>query len=227
MKNIKTVLTTLVLGLATQVSSAAELNILPPSGLRECRSSDPMLSVIQKIAVSQSAEYLGCYLSDQRAELHGENKGASHLLTYAYALKISPEGQTSEHLDALYQTTLGQWKDFKPLTSDKREYERKIADLAAKALPDHFPKMEISLAAPVLVTIEQLADNAYLVISIRQRKVSLNNQTYISTSIDGSSILLKNGVFVRMSLVRELQSKTDITVVDEGLRNWVRSEIQR
>ncbi len=179
------------------------------------------------MAASQSLEYLACFLSDQRVELRGENKGAPHLLTYAYALKISSSDQTSRDLDALYQNIVLQWKNFKPLATDRREYENKISDLLAKIAPDNAPKVQIALATPLLVRIEKINENSYLVISIRERKFAINSETYISTSIDGTAVLLREGTLVRLSLARELQSKSDITIVDETVRNWVRAESQR
>jgi len=227
MIKIKSISAILAISLFSHFSIAWGVGVSAPAGLRDCRTDDPMLVGIQKMAASQSLEYLGCFLSDQRVELRGENKGASHLLTYAFALKISAPGQSSEDLDALYQNILLQWKNFKPLANDRREYENKISDLVAKNSPDGIPKAQISLAVPILVRIERLDENSYLVESIRERKVAINSETYISTSIDGSVVFLKEGAFVRLSLVREFQSESDIATVDQAVRSWVRSESSR
>jgi hypothetical protein len=227
MKKIRFIPAILTISLLSLFSTASGLGVSAPAGLRNCRSDDPILAVTQKMAASQSLEYLGCFLSDKTVELHGENKGVSHLLTYAYALKISPPGQTSGDLDALYNNIIMQWKNFKPLANDQLEYENKISDLVEKISPENAPKAKIALTTPVLVRIEKLNENSYLVISIRERKVAINSETYISTSIDGTAVLLREGTLVRLSLVRELQSKSDITTVDEAVRNWIRSESQR
>lgn len=227
MRNIKFIPAILSLSFFSHFSVASNLGVSAPTGLRECRADDHMLAVIKKMADSQSLQYLGCFLSDQKVELPGDKQGVTHLLMYAYALKISPPRQTSEDLDVLYKTILLQWRNFKPLATDRQEYEKKVSNLVAKIAPDGTPKSQISLAAPLLVKIEKLNESSYLVISIRERKIATNGQTYISTSIDGTAVFLKEGELVRLSLVRELRSESDITTVDQAMRDWVRSESLR
>jgi hypothetical protein len=72
----------------------------------------------------------------------------------------------------------------------------------------------------VLVSIEKLGEESFAVVSIRQRQVSLNGEFFNTTKTDAAAVVLKNGRLVRLSIERELRSKSDVAAAREEIADW-------
>lgn len=76
-------------------------------------------------------------------------------------------------------------------------------------------------STPSACVDSKLDANSYVVISIRQRKFTLADDTIVSTAVDANAIMLRDANMLRMSLVRELRSVADISTVEQKLLAWL------
>ena len=79
----------------------------------------------------------------------------------------------------------------------------------------------MTLAQPLLVSIDRLGDIGFSVVSIRQRNVSMGANSVVSTAVDGSGLMLKEGQLTRLTLVRELRAASDIELMKKAMTAWV------
>jgi hypothetical protein len=50
--------------------------------------------------------------------------------------------------------------------------------------------------------------------------VSLNGEFFNTTKTDAAAVVLKNGRLVRLSIERELRSKSDVSAAREEMADW-------
>jgi len=81
----------------------------------------------------------------------------------------------------------------------------------------------VSIQPPTLVSIRRIGAGAYVVISLRQRKVTLAGDVLVSTAVDASGVALKGDSMLRLSLVRELQEPDDVPKAEEAITEWIRA----
>jgi hypothetical protein len=102
------------------------------------------------------------------------------------------------------------WKNAKPLSQDTRaDYEQRLDGLIEKGAP-----------TSVLVSIEQLDPESFAVVAIPQRQVPVSGEIINTTNVDASAVVLNHGKLVRLSIARELRSRSDATAAREEIVDW-------
>ena len=164
---------------------------------------------------------LGCFEAGETMELHGSKKSYAVPLEYAFAVEVKGGPYTPKDLDKLMSDVTEGWRNSKPLSQDTRaNYDKRLDDLIEKHAPDGTPKPAEAVNAPVLVSIEQLGAASFAVVSIRQRQVPLNGEFFKTTKTDAAAVVLKSGKLVRLSIERELRSKSDVEAAREKIADW-------
>ena len=205
------------------LARSIRLDLPTPSGLQACRPEDPFARYLSKTLI-MFGDPIGCFLSVDRIKLHGVRSDISQPIETAFAINISPSlgPYTAGDLDAMYAKVSGQWKNYKPLNHQVRpEYERAVNALIAGGLPKDAPSVRVKLEPPSLVSIERFGNGSYMVVSIRQRRIELPNDSVVSTAVDSTAIIIRNGALIRLSIARELKHPTDISIVHDDTAAWL------
>lgn len=168
-----------------------------------------------------SGRSLGCFEAGEMMTLHGAKKIYAVPLEYAFGVEVKGGPYTAKDVDKLMSDVTDGWKNSKPLSQDTRaDYEKRLDGLIEKRAPDGTPKPAEAVNAPVLVSIEQLGTGSFAVVSIRQRQVSLSGEFFNTTKTDAAAVVLKSGRLVRLSIERELRSKSDVETAREEIADW-------
>jgi hypothetical protein len=192
-----------------------------PSGLSTCPPEGTSAADMERTTAMLHGQSLGCFQSSEMIELHGLKKNYAVPLEYAFAVEIKGGPYASKDVDKLMSDVAEGWKNSKPLSQDTRaDYEKRLNGLTEKSAPNGTPKPAESVNPPVLVSIEQLGAESFAVVSIRQRQVSLNGEFFNTTKTDAAAVVLKNGRLVRLSIERELRSKSDVSAAREEMADW-------
>jgi hypothetical protein len=200
-------LTALVLHLT---AAAADAAVPVPRGLTRCAADGPSASGMDRMVSTLGGRPLGCFQSGETTELHGSKKTYAVPVEYGFALEIKGGPYTATDVNALMADVIDGWKNAKPLSQDTREdYERRLDGLIEKGAP-----------TSVLVSIEQLDPESFAVVAIRQRQVPVNGEFFNTTNVDASAVVLNHGKLVRLSIARELRSKSDATAAREEIVDW-------
>jgi hypothetical protein len=212
-------LTALVLLLAAGCGHAATDDNSPartaaavpvPRGLNKCAVDGPSASGMDRMVSALGGRPLGCFQSGETTELHGSKKTYAVPVEYGFALEIKGGPYTATDVNALMADVIDGWKNAKPLSQDTRaDYERRLDGLIEKGAP-----------TSVLVSIEQLDPESFTVVAIRQRQVPVNGEILNTTNVDASAVVLNHGKLVRLSIARELRSKSDATAAREEIVDW-------
>lgn len=218
----------LLLGLCLVFSVAALAQpsriVLPtPKGLVTCAADDQLIRTLHATS-SLIADVVGCFHSVERIQLKGVPRGISQPLETAFALNIAPFAgpYTQADLDAMFQKVSDQWMNYKPLSHKVRpEYEQQINALVASSLPANAIPVSLKLQPPILVSIDRIGNNAYMVVSIRKRTIHEAGDTVVSTAIDSTAVTLRNGALIRLSLARELRQPADVQAVHDETAAWL------
>jgi hypothetical protein len=140
---------------------------------------------------------------------------------YAFAIRLvdKPNGPyTHQDIESNLSLVKEKWKAYPPLEAlRKQEYESRISALLAAVGTD---PMRMYLAQPLLVSLDRVGNGGFYIISIRQRNMSLGAHSVISTAVDGSGLILKDGKLLRLSLIRELRAPGDIELVKRAIVAW-------
>jgi hypothetical protein len=212
-------LTALVLHLTAACSHAATDDNSParpaaavpvPRGLNRCAADGPSASGMDRMVSALGGRPLGCFQSGETTALHGAKKTYAVPVEYGFALEIKGGPYTATDVNALMADVIDGWKNAKPLSQDTRaDYERRLDGLIEKGAP-----------TSVLVSIEQLDPESFAVVAIRQRQVPVNGEFLSTTNVDASAVVLNHGKLVRLSIARELRSKSDATAAREEIVDW-------
>jgi len=131
---------------------------------------------------------------------------------------------TRQDIEANLGRIQEEWKNYPPLWKERKpQYEKRVADLLDSTAGTAAEPLHLSLEQPVLVSIDRLGDASYSVVSIRQRKMSMDDNSFVTTAIDGTGLVLIDGRLTRVSLVRELQTSKDIDFVKKAIAVWIRA----
>lgn len=175
-------------------------------------------------AVSRFGESLGCFRSEETVALHGSHRIAVQPLEYAYAINIASGPYSASDVDAWFSKVSDQWKSYSPLDQQARaDHDKTVNDLLRKIAPAAATGTAVSTEPPVLVSIRRIGTEAYVVISLRQRKLTLADDVIVSTAVDASAITLEGDKLLRLSLVRELRAPEDVSKVDKAITEWIRT----
>lgn len=194
-----------------------------PKDLRLCRAQDPMTSFIEQL-ISRYGDDLGCFRSEDTVVLRGGHRTATQPRMYAFAIALPSGPYSASDVENLFLEVSDKWKNYKHLDQQGRaDYDKRINDLVGKALPFSASGVAVSIQPPTLVSIRRVGTEAYVVISLRQRKVTLADDVLVSTAVDASGIVLKGDSMLRLSLVRELREPDDVPKAEEAIAEWIRA----
>jgi len=196
------------------------LGLPAPGGLNSCAAQSSAVSDMEHMAATLHGEPLGCFQSGETVELRG-TKG-THVIPveYAFAVEMKSRPYTQQDLDTLMSAVTEQWKNSPPLSLDTRaDYNRRLDDLIGQTSPGT-PKPAAAAKPPVLVSIEQPERNLHTIVSILRRQVSFDGEFFDTTRVDAAAVVLKGATLIRLSLVRELRSRTDVGAVREEMADW-------
>lgn len=151
--------------------------------------------------------------------LRGE--GATHPVPVEYAIALRfPGGPFSTvDMDALLSKVREQWKNFKPLSKEHSEYVAQLnafiqgADPKVNAAP-------LTSIKPILISIERLSPEAYLVLSVRRYVSAGSAGTVISTKIVGTAMVLQGARLMQLEILRELRDPSDVDSVRQQIVRW-------
>jgi len=213
-----------LVAISSSVLAQSATPTLPaPTNLRTCTAQDSITSFVEQ-ASSKFGEHLGCFLSEDKVVLRGSRLRTALPLEYAYAVGLRSGPYSATDIEDLFLAVNDQWKNYKPLDQQAQvEYDRKINDLVAKSLPSAATGVAISVEPPVLVSIRRIGTEAYAVVSLRQRRFTLADDVIVSTAVDATALTLKGDSMLRLSLVRELQTPSDISNVQGAIAEWIRA----
>lgn len=165
---------------------------------------------------------MGCFVSEEKVVLRGGHRTEAQPLEYAYALRVPSGPYSPSDVEDLFLKVSDQWKNYKPLDKQARaDYDKKINDLLANTFPAAASGVEVSIQPPVLVSIRHIGTDAYAVVSVRQRKLTLPDDVIVSTAVDASAIALKGDSMLRLSLVRELKAPADVSNIEDAITQWI------
>ena len=200
-----------------------KVSVPAPGNLRPCTAQDPTTSFVEQ-AISRFGESLGCFRSEETVVLRGTHRAAVQPLEYAYAISVPSGPYSASDIEALFLKVSDQWKDYNPLDQQARtDYDKRINDLVGESLPTAASGVAVSIEPPVLVSIRRIGTEAYAVISLRQRKLTLADDVIVSTAVDASAITLKGDRMLRLSFVRELRAPADVSNVEDAIGEWIRT----
>ena len=192
-----------------------------PRGLSSCAADGPSASGMQSRVSALGGRPLGCFQSGETAELRGSKKTYAEPVEYGFAVEINGGPYTATDVNKLLADVADGWKNAKPLSQDTRaDYERRLDGLIEKGAPIGTPKAADSVNPSVLVSIEQLDPESFAVVAIRQRPVPLNGEFFSIAKVDAAAVVLNRGKLVRLSIARELRSRSDVTAVREEIADW-------
>lgn len=200
---------------------AADKGLPAPRGLSPCAPNDPAAADAGHMASTLHGRLLGCFQSAEKIDWRGSKKPYSVPVEYAFGVEMAGGPYETKDLDKLMTEVQEQWKNSNPLSEDTRaEYDRRLGDLIEKVLPTGLPKPPDSRPS-VLVSIEQLDQASFAVVTIRRRPVALNDEFFNATQVDAAAVLLRSGKLIRLALARELRSAADVASVREEIADWV------
>lgn len=181
------------------------------------------MSIVEQ-ATSKFGESLGCFRSEETVVLRGSRQAAAQPLEYAYAINIPSGPYSASDVEAWFLKVSEQWSSYSPLDQQARaDHDKWINDFVRKIVPAVASGKAVSTKPPVLVSIRRIGTEAYVVISLRQRKLTLEGDVIVSTAVDASAITLKGDRLLRLSFVRELRAPADVSHVDEAITEWIRT----
>lgn len=194
-----------------------------PDGMAACKTDDAFRMALSRFAV-KIGQLSGCFVSTIKVPVRNAHKTISLPLEYAYAVDVAPrlEGYSSQDLDSLYIKTHYQWQKLNTQwPQDKSGYEQRVNQLLQSTLPATGPHPTMKIRQPELVSMTRLDPDAYTVISVRQRNISVAGDSFTTTKVEGTGLVLVHDNLIRLSVVRELHSAADIKALDGILTQWI------
>jgi hypothetical protein len=201
---------------------SADSVIPAPQGLSACPPESPLSGMVKRVA-SGFGTLTGCFVSRDQAPVHGVDKPVEW--AFAIALFQSASGPfTVASVDQLYDTTEQQWKNVAPLWSkDKTAYEQRVRELIQKTSSSASSQDNMSIEQPVLVSMQRIDPESYMVVSIRRRTISKDGAAVSFDTAEGFALILNDGKLTRLTIQRQLRGQSDVDAVRSEIADWVRS----
>lgn len=212
-------LVTLWSALAVVRASAADHGLPAPSTMSPCPAGSRFAATTER-AASLIGSFLGCFISPHKASWSG-TRSLTVPLEYAYAVELPSGPYTSADLTRLLSAAREQWKNFRALSEEQRAtQERRLSDLVNSRSN---PNSTVEEKDPVLISIRPTGESAFTVIAIRPRNLSLNGDQFRTIQVDATTLVLKSGRLLRLSIAREFRSSVDLKAVEAEMPQWVRT----
>lgn len=197
-----------------------------PQGLVACPPQSPMIAGLTRM-IGQTGELGGCFVSREKVEIRGSAKAIELPLQSAFAITLLPNPSgpfTTANVDALYSKIQAEWNNVAPMWSQSQSaYERSLKDLLQESLPNGAARVNLTIPQPVLISMERIDPDAYIVISIRQRQLTIDGNTVDPVAASGYALILIKGQLVRLTLERQVRSSADVGAVKSETVAWVQS----
>jgi hypothetical protein len=156
--------------------------------------------------------------------MHGVLKTVDRPLEYAFAIRFAirlPGPYTPADIESQLSRVQQEWKNAAPWERAKPKYEKRAAELIQETMDQTPDKPVVSLEQPQLFSVERIAPEAFVVVSIRQRRIGVASDTFVSTAVDGSAFMVLGGRLIRLSLVKELQVPSDADSIKQAVARWI------
>jgi hypothetical protein len=138
---------------------------------------------------------------------------------YAIAFRISGGPFSPANVDALLSKVQDQWKNFNPLSKEHDEYVTRLNAMihGTDSKPNAAPLASIK---PILISIDRLSPEAYLVLSVRHYVSMGETGEITSTKASGAVVVLQGTRLIRLEILRELRNPSDVDVVRQQVVTW-------
>lgn len=206
-------------GVSVTNSQSSEAFLPAPAGLAACASDDPVASVEKRLAPRLGAKFVGCFKSEEMARLRGN--GGKHPVPVEYAIAVRMLGGpfSPANLDMRLSRVREQWKNFKPLSKEHGEYVERLNSMI-QSVDSGSHAAPVASIKPVLISIDRLNPQAYVVLSVRHYVVAGNTGTMISTKADGTAIVLQGTRLMQLEILRKLSDPSDVDAVRQQIVAW-------
>jgi hypothetical protein len=164
----------------------------PPQGLQACPADSPLTAMFDRLA-SQSGDLVGCFVSIEKVPMHGVLKTVDRPLEYVFAIRFAvrtPGPYTPADINSQLSRVQQEWKHAEPWEQAKPKYEKRAAELIQETMDQTPDKPVVSLEQPRLFSIERVAPESFVVVSIRQRRIGVAGDSFVSTAVDGSAVIV-------------------------------------
>lgn len=194
--------------------------LLPvPIGLVACSSDDSVAAVEKQLAPRLGAKFVGCFKSQETTKLRGRVAGHTVPMEYAIALQILGGPFSPASLDSLLSRVRDQWKNFKPLSKEHAEYVSRL-NAMIQAVASKTDSTTIASIEPVLVSIDRLNPEAYVVLSVRQYVFTGESETITQIKANGTAMVLQGPRLMHLEIIRELRNPSDVDAVRQQILAW-------
>lgn len=192
-----------------------------PRGLRPCPAGDRVASLESKLAKQIRGHLLGCFRTAATVALSPSPGSGFVPLEYGFAMRLPGGRYTPAAVHQLFLHTEAQWAGFKPLNGKlSRQYTDRL-NAVIRGSASNGTQVSIKTIKPVLISIHRLGPSAYSVVSLRTYQFSAGNHSVRSVKIDADAVVLDHGRLVRLTLLREARSATDVRKAQSEMASWV------
>lgn len=212
-------MTAMVNGVSGANSQSPEAFLPAPAGLAACASDDLVAPIEKRLASRLGAKFVGCFKSEETTTLLGDGGKHPVPVEYAIAVRILGGPFSPANLDVLLSRVREQWKNFKPLSKEHGEYVARLNSMIQNvdSKPHATPVASIK---PVLISIDRLSPEAYVVLSVRHYAAAGDAGTIISTKADGTAMVLQGTRLMQLEIVHELRDPSDVDAVRQQIVAW-------
>lgn len=170
-----------------------------------------------RIAPSIGAEYVACFASDEKIALHGTSKTLSVPIEHAVAMSVLGGPYSQEDLGTLLSKVRAQWKNFEPMS---KEHENYLARLNSIISGPNTRQASIESVKPILVSIDRMDNQSYVVISIRDYSIAVDGERVRSIKANAAAMVLQGTRLVRLEMSRELRAPSDVEDLRTQITAW-------
>jgi len=135
-------------------------------------------------------------------------------------MKMSGGPFGREDLDELLSKVRDAWKNFNPLSRRHEDYVAQLNSLLGGTMAG-----SIESVRPLLVSIDRLDDRSYAVLTIRQTAISVAGEPVRSVKVTGTAMVLQGTSLVRLEMIREMRTPSDVDEVRAQIVAWSRTVI--
>jgi hypothetical protein len=213
-----------IVSVASPLNAQQLANTVPsPQGLIPCPPQSPMIAGLTRI-VGQAGTLDGCFVSPEKVQIQGSAKAVELPLQTAFAITVSSNSYTTSNVDAMYSKTQSEWSNVAPAWSQSEStYEQNLKDQLQKSMPSGSTPASLAIPKPELVSMQRIDPDVYIVISIRQRVMTMNGNTISPIAANGNATILIQGNLIRLTLERQIRSYADVDAVKSEMLAWVQS----
>jgi hypothetical protein len=191
-----------------------------PGSLGACTAASSVAAEMEQMAARLHGRALGCFQSKDAMELRGTKQTHRLPMEYGFAVEMANRRFSQQDLDNLMSGVRDEWKNSDSLSRATRpDYERRINELIEPEAPG-VPRPAAPPKPPVLVSIEQPDDGFQTIVRILRGQVSFDGEFFDTTRLDASAVVLKDAKLIRLSLLRELRSKSDVSAIRQEIVDW-------